>query len=137
MDKNTPSRYPDMNFQLTMLQIFNFLSSCMKILGIHPPKDDGNTSCMTYFLWWFYLSNYVVILISTIYTRYITTSDVITLSYSWMEILLLLDSIITMIQCKFQKNHTKVSDSFYSFYDVKTHLYPPIHIVLGFIIHYA
>ncbi|OXU20152.1 hypothetical protein TSAR_007396 [Trichomalopsis sarcophagae] len=76
----------------------------MKILGTWPVHRRHNKffTCLNHGLWWFYVVNHMMLLLPTMQTFYNTTKDIISASYSLIEITGIVESMVILIIFKLQ-----------------------------------
>ncbi|NP_001177496.1 odorant receptor 50 [Nasonia vitripennis] len=88
----------------TVQKNFNILCNCMKILGTWPVHRRHNKifTCLNHSLWWFYVVNHMMLLLPTMQTFYNTTKDIISASYSLIEITGIVESMVILITFKLQ-----------------------------------
>lgn len=82
----------------------------MKCLGIHPLSSTVSKLWARFYnlLWYFYLINYLLIVFPTFYAFGSSIQHIAVATYSFMEGLCMMESIILLIHFKYYKSHFKV-----------------------------
>ncbi|CAB0032854.1 unnamed protein product [Trichogramma brassicae] len=106
-------------------RVLSFLGKSLTIWPLDRGQSKGLALLLSCF-WWFYLLNYVAILVPTLYGLYVNRRNIVSASYSWIESTVFTEATAVMIFSRWQRSRLEVcrflSNSNWYYTDLRANL---------------